>query len=197
MDIGEPQRTIVVEPIEYPVPADLRPAIASRLAAPDLAEPVVGWRLWSLARARDGAARLSSATREVEWPVRRALDASCRCGLAPAAGCGCGIHALRTPDGLFRCLGADVAPPSPYVVGLVGLWGRVVECERGWRAEFAYPLRLYAAVSGESRDRADEGLAAALAAYGCEVEVLRGGVRTVLAALAPHEVPLSRFRSAR
>jgi len=196
MDIGEPQRTIVVEPIECPVPADLRPATASRLAAPDLAEPVLGWRLWSLVRGRKGAPRLSSATRAVEWPVGRALGASCGCGLAPAADCTCGIHALRRPEGLFRCLDVDVAPPSPYVVGLVGLWGRVVECERGWRAERAYPLRLYAA-AGDGGDRAHDGLPAALAVYGCEVDVVRGGVGDVLAALAPHEAALPPLRSAR
>jgi hypothetical protein len=185
MDIGEPQRTIVVEPIENPVPGDARPAAASRAAAPDLAEPVVGWRLWSLARTRDGAPRLASATREVEWPVARALDASCGCALAAAASCTCGIHALRRPEGLFRCLGCDVAPPSPYVVGLVSLWGRVVECERGWRAERAYPLRLYAAASADDEGVGPEGLADGLAVYGCEVEAVRGGVGAVLAALAP------------
>jgi hypothetical protein len=32
-------------------------------------------------------------------------------------------------------------PPLP-VVGTVSLWGRVIQHERGWRAQFAYPDRL-------------------------------------------------------
>ncbi len=28
------------------------------------------------------------------------------------------------------------------VVGEVALWGRVVVCERGWRAQYAFPTRL-------------------------------------------------------
>jgi hypothetical protein len=36
-------------------------------------------------------------------------------------------------------LGYDVV----MAVGLVALWGEVVECEWGWRAQFAYPRSLY------------------------------------------------------
>ena len=32
--------------------------------------------------------------------------------------------------------------PAVSAVGTVALWGRVIEHERGWRAEFAYPDRL-------------------------------------------------------
>jgi hypothetical protein len=34
------------------------------------------------------------------------------------------------------------AYPSPPVVGTASIWGRIIEHERGYRAEFAYPARL-------------------------------------------------------
>jgi hypothetical protein len=174
MDVGKPQRTIVVEPIESPVPAEPQHAAA----APDLIEPVAGWRLWSLARTRAGL-RLASPVRDAPWTPGHAHVAACGHGHeAPRARCDCGVHALRRPDGLFRCLGLEVAPPSPYVVGLVALWGRVVECERGWRGERAAPLRLVVAGTDGLAE-----LAAGLAGYGCAVETAASGVADVVALL--------------
>jgi hypothetical protein len=180
VDLGKPQRTIVVEPIEEPAPAGGAQAAAS---APDLIEPVAGWRLWSVLRRRDGLC-LSSVARDALWPAGQGLEARCRLHghAAPQAGCACGIHALRRPGELFRCLGGLVSPPTPYVVGRVALWGRVVECERGWRAEWAYPLSLAVVASGRDERAVDE-VAAGLAVYGCALDVVRGGVPAVLEGL--------------
>ena len=35
------------------------------------------------------------------------------------------------------------------VIGQVNLWGYVIEFERGWRAQFAYPSQLYALTDDE------------------------------------------------
>jgi hypothetical protein len=65
------------------------------------------------------------------------------------------------------------------VIGRVSLWGRVVECERGWRAACAYPARLYlplgrhgrlSFLSGPAADA--ERLALALRIYGVPVELV-------------------------
>jgi hypothetical protein len=195
VDLGKPQRTIVVEPVEEPVPG----GGAQTAAAPDLIEPVAGWRLWTVVRRRDGLC-LSSVARDALWPAGRSLEACCQLHghAAPHGGCACGIHALRRPGELFRCLGWIVAPPTPYVVGLVDLWGRVVECERGWRAERAYPRSLAVVASGRD-ERAVREVAAGLAAYGCALEIVHGGVPAVLAGLdrGAERVAAPALRSAR
>jgi hypothetical protein len=50
-------------------------------------------------------------------------------------GCTCGLYAVEEPE-LLR------AARDPAVIGTVDMWGRVMEHERGYRAEFAYPQRL-------------------------------------------------------
>jgi hypothetical protein len=45
------------------------------------------------------------------------------------------------------------APPGAihYALGRVSLWGSVIECERGWRASYAYPAALYVATRSVAR----------------------------------------------
>lgn len=102
--------------------------------------------------------------------------------LTPVAHCTCGVHATA---GLVGALGAL----DPYarlgwrvrhrITGRVALWGNVVECAGGWRAERAYPSRLIiparrlheAPVPGLGR------IATALERYGVPVEVADAGSR--------------------
>ena len=59
------------------------------------------------------------------------------------------------------------------VIGEVSLWGRVVVCQRGWRAEFAYPRRIFLVIpeSWESESHLElHALARDFAAYGVPVE---------------------------
>lgn len=77
---------------------------------------------------------------------------------APVKGCDCGVHALKSEsaaegrilddrDGTttgwmtIQWQGADDAPHRAW--GEVKLWGRIIEHELGYRAEFAYPSKLY------------------------------------------------------
>ena len=95
---------------------------------PDIAGAIIGWRAW-----RPGpSGSLLSLSRNEAWPVDRCLVA--RCGHAkheaPASGCTCGIYAFRSP----------LDTPPGLLVGQVKLWGRVIEHEHGYRAEFARPL---------------------------------------------------------
>jgi hypothetical protein len=61
-------------------------------------------------------------------------------------------------------------------LGLVSLWGTVVDCAQGWRAEFAYPGRIYVlepSYGGRRSHVASAGeLAADLRSYGVAVETL-------------------------
>lgn len=119
---------------------------------PLVAGPIVAERGWRLAKDEHGAWALAPlGVRADPWPKGRPYHAHCIRGdagsgtagywtadslhSAPVADCTCGVWAVPSA----RELQEDYAP---HVTGTVALWGRVVECERGWRGEFAYPVRL-------------------------------------------------------
>ena len=107
-------------------------------------EPILGWRAWKVHRGR-----LYSTVWGNLWPERTRLEA--RCGLggrsspgglrgmhdAPALQCDCGIYALKTrEDALY--LARQITAPDISAIGRVSLWGRVVETQRGYRAQYGY-----------------------------------------------------------
>ena len=161
MQIGEPIRTIVVEPLELPVQepkAEPEPAKQARasggtslsMRGPDYISPVVGYRVWQW-----DATGLTSLNGE-RWVAHQPLSAVCRAdgsgsiaGLSkathdpaelPSFSCTCGIYAAKTVEHLRQCGYRKFG-----VHGEVYLWGTVVEHERGWRAQFAYPKTLFLA----------------------------------------------------
>jgi hypothetical protein len=100
--------------------------------------------------------------------------------------CDCGVYASSSASDAAPfavCYGSSRRYPLARILGRVALWGTIVECDRGWRAELAYPDRLYVARRRcESAERrvplwrpryarlpADE-LLDALAAYGVPIE---------------------------
>jgi hypothetical protein len=104
-------------------------------------EALSGWRTWGLVGSRDAASLgLVPVVRRRSrvWPAARPTRAVCARGRrhrVPDVGCRCGLHALRDTGSLRRTR-------DPAVVGTVALWGRIVEHEYGYRAEWAYPQRL-------------------------------------------------------
>ena len=114
------------------------------MRAPDYAEPLIGWRVWCVTRTRSGF-RLASVIRDDVWPVDAELVAGCDSGhSAPYEDCACGIHATRDPEAVLSYLrGRDEPATVARVLGRVQLWGRVVEHERGWRAERARALDVW------------------------------------------------------
>jgi hypothetical protein len=126
----------------------------------DCAEPILGWRLWHV-RLHGGRYRLESFTRHhVSWPARRRLEAGCSAhgDDAPISGHECGIYAFKSRDlaeellrryiGVRQCYGREqeFPPPRrgrPIALGSVSLWGRILERERGYRAQYAYPYELF------------------------------------------------------
>jgi hypothetical protein len=97
--------------------------------APDLIEPVIGFRQWRLTD--DG---LSSLTCDVPWP-EATLVARCPSGghagePPPGAGCSCGIYAWYTPSPRTASAGTH-----DYVAGAVVLWGALELHATGMRAE--------------------------------------------------------------
>jgi hypothetical protein len=125
-----------------------------------LDEPVVGWRLWQVRPHAEGHRLESFTAHHVTWPALRRLEATCAVhgGFAPARDHECGIYALRTQelaeDLLRRYVGVkqrygrdDELPPPPrparpIALGRVSLWGRILEREHGFRAQYAYPYEV-------------------------------------------------------
>jgi hypothetical protein len=162
------------------------------VVVPDAVEPIVGWRCWRIGDSPEGFV-LSSACRGARWAPRWPLEASCDRGhRSPALGCTCGIYAAGEPRLPHQYLPPHVKAADRIrtqailgydvvmAVGLAALWGEVIECDWGWRSQYAYPSRLYVPTGIRHFRRTRRGveifdsrrLAAALAAlYGISVEV--------------------------
>ena len=153
--------------------------------APDYAEPLVAWRVWRVVSTSDGF-RLGSVVKSALWPAGEPLRAECLreptlAGFfrrrapshgAPEPECECGIYAGRL-SAIEDYLAPSAAEFEARALGQVLLWGRVVECERGFRASYAYPARLYLPAGGAAGSaRRRERLVAELGAYGVPVDAL-------------------------
>ena len=124
----------VAKPVKLanPKPA----AIAHR--APDYTATMTGWRAWDVSEGL-----LEAVGNSYRWKPRRAEAAVCRSGAheAPKFNCNCGFWSFKTLDLLLEA--RKGAPGPDRVVGPVEIWGRVIECENGFRSEFAYPKELW------------------------------------------------------
>lgn len=176
-------------------PAEVRDEV--HVVVPDAIQPVVGWRTWLLVETEAGY-RLQSIIYPTPWPARGSLRAGCRREPSllhrlqrrkhPAhdtisVRCTCGIYASTGPEGAAAYLdyALPFTRPCRRAIGQVALWGRVVECERGWRAERAYPLRLFLPVYTLRAAPELRRVAADLrAAYGAEVEAIEAPHRPAL-----------------
>ena len=110
------------------------------LSTDTASEPIVAWRAWALTGHRDGTGLLLRpvAKRARTWRPREVVEASCRTSRwhdAPDPACTCGLHGTHGLEVLRKT-------KCPAVLGRVALWGRVVEHEHGYRAQFAYPQRV-------------------------------------------------------
>jgi hypothetical protein len=159
---------------------------------PDAIEPELGWRAWDVVEL-DGSLRLCSLAFWTIWQPGAGARATCRRSLfnpgrapvghaAPDLSCSCGIYAARSARQVLA-YARRFRPRSDTVqrvIGTVSLWGTVVECEGGWRAERAYPSTLYVP-SFRRRRRLGrrfaprlpiEEIALGLADYGVPIEIV-------------------------
>lgn len=105
----------------------------------------------------------------VQWKPGEALTATCTKTehAAPSSNCSCGIYASSLEH---EHLKAATYTTVDFVAGRIALWGKVIQHERGFRAEHAYPLELIV-VSYEGDPQATESLARELGAYGVPVRI--------------------------
>ena len=117
------------------------------MSIPDYISPIVGYRVWTW-----DTKGLKSLCGE-RWHPNQSLAARCRASAvvgtiagrveghdshdAPQVNCTCGIYAAKT----LHHFGAGYEQYGIH--GEVYLWGTVVEHERGWRAQLAYPKNLF------------------------------------------------------
>jgi hypothetical protein len=168
--------TITVEPVAPPpgrVAERVHPHEAARVGtidsrelgrtdAPDLIEPVVGFRNWRILRAGPASGELSSPYFPVTWsePIMRAECRRWRTPealldtphAAPRPGCDCGIRAYHTPTGEFSKVDYRA------VSGIVTVWGRIEIGADEMRAELARveALAVYSGWSRRQRDAVHE-----------------------------------------
>jgi hypothetical protein len=173
-----------------------REPVASAPGVPDLPAPILGWRTWRVGRRAQRRTELVAPLAGITWPARQPMVATCgsQRHAPPGDRCACGLYAVTDPGTL------EWGPSDHEVLGVVALWGQVLEGARGWRASHAYPRFVLTgpAIPGEQRaalarrygvpvhrsEIPPRGLAALL---GPDADVLRHGeIAEVEAVLATH-----------
>jgi hypothetical protein len=137
--------------------------------------PIIGYRVWGV----ENVCELRSHSWNVHWPIHQKITAACRTGLGACqliAANGdrsgiqhqCGIYAFKTETQLDAYLRevdekSHHFPSGMYsdrhdlVLGSVYLWGNVIECSDGYRAECAYPKEVFqSAWSAITRNRLEK-----------------------------------------
>jgi hypothetical protein len=115
-------------------------SLARELSVGATTEPIVAWRAWALTGHRDGTELLLRPVAGGFRPRRTMEPAEDACKHArlhgaPNVDCSCGLHGTHDVEILRRTR-------CPAVLGRVAFWGRVIEHELGYRAQFGYPQRL-------------------------------------------------------
>jgi hypothetical protein len=143
---------------------------AEGIVVPDFTDVMIGWRAWGVPdRTADQLDPLSfrysppllqsPSHGHFEWEPRQPFVAVCgaspppRCRYSkkklmevPGDGCSCGMYAAKTLEHLMS-MNYHVYDAEQrglfHVIGPVRLWGKLVQGTLGWRAQKAYPHKLY------------------------------------------------------
>jgi hypothetical protein len=106
-------------------------------------EPIVGWRQWNFMYPHF----LANLGNDTIYVPREKIEAHCEQKdhseqQAPHLTCMCGIYAYKEKPRLLREI-RDIYSGRRLVYGEINLWGKVIEHEDGYRAQFGYPKRLW------------------------------------------------------
>ena len=108
--------------------------------SPDYTECFTGYRAWNVSENF-----LTSVGDDGIWYPRQAVPATCRegeCYPVPNYDCTCGYYSYKDFDH-FMSDYAEWNSETLFCFGPVYVWGRVVETERGWRSQYAYPKEIW------------------------------------------------------
>lgn len=98
--------------------------------------PIFGYRQWQL---QMGTGRLYSTgmgSNVGPWPIMPVMAiciAGRQHGKLPFSNCHCGYYALKQPI---------EKPDANCISGKIALWGKIIAHEKGYRAEYAYPVEI-------------------------------------------------------
>ncbi len=115
---------------------------------PDSVDPIIGYRYWKVLfpgylvdsnkiTLFEPRKRIKARCTGLFWTVHSntSLREAHTTEVVPVKGCYCGIHAYKT-------LPKD-RHGFPRLYAKVALWGKVLEHEEGYRAQYAYPLEFW------------------------------------------------------
>ena|SRR5271157_2389264 len=127
--------------------------------------PVIAFRIWYISRTLPP--RLKSITTDTIWEPCQRMEAKCTWNSCVCKGlhlnyasydasahrdvCGAGIYGMKAFDRGFKAYNYEVNVHKPFnenpvsyiVFGKVYLWGKIIEHELGFRAQYAYPSGIY------------------------------------------------------
>lgn len=115
-------------------PPTISRKVPKELPSETVVAPVVGWRKWHAPLF--GNTLKSVVKTSVEWPKYQKLESFCERPTCGGLTCLCGIYAYKERSESELNFNFSM---YNSVLGQVNLWGAVVDCERGYRAQFAYP----------------------------------------------------------
>lgn len=109
---------------------------------PDMVSTILAYRAWEI-----DEGTICSLAYDHLWDPFKPLEATCygEKHFVPDAVHGCGIYGFKTLDLLIGQLREDqwAFKADEFCLGVVELWGRYIELENGWRAQYAYPKELW------------------------------------------------------
>jgi hypothetical protein len=96
---------------------------------------ITGYRAWNVPLFVD---ELRSVAKSHKWKPYQRFEAQCEASQCSGVACSCGIYAFNKME-LVQKEYTTTDRNKRYVYGECWLWGRVLECKDGYRAQFAYP----------------------------------------------------------
>jgi hypothetical protein len=143
------ERSIKGEVITPEKAMALAKAPVRNIAAQDAdAGPVItAYRAWQAGFVNHDQLRLVALGSRMIWEPRQKVEAECRPLGTPTHGrhrspefnCWCGVWGFSNLEKLLSAL----VTYRVSAIGKVSLWGRVIETEDGYRAQYAYPQELW------------------------------------------------------
>lgn len=122
-------------PARMAPPATSEPSNAKPLPEEHLVAAITGFRAWNVPLFVD---ELRSVAKPSKWLPYRRFEAKCEAQQCAGVSCTCGIYAFNRMELVTKEYCGE-GKSRKYVYGEVSLWGRVLECKDGYRAQFAYP----------------------------------------------------------